>query len=169
MTSLKDQKNTSEHLYELLSGFSTAMLVSHEGQTGLHARPMAIAELKRDAEAYFATDRRSPKIAEISRDPNVLITFQSSSEYASLSGRAFVVTDRAVIDRLWSEAWRVWFPDGKDDPNLVLLKVEPTSGEFWDNSGLEGLKYVFEGLKAVLKGKRPETDATQHAKVAMSR
>ncbi len=74
-----------------------------------------------------------------------------------------------MIDRLWSEPWRVWFPDGKDDPNLVLLKVEPTGGEYWDNSGLEGMKYVFEGLKAVLKGERPETDATQHAKVAMSR
>jgi general stress protein 26 len=145
------------------------MLVSHESDIGLHARPMAIAELKPDTEAYFATDRRSPKIAEISRDPNVLLTFQNASEYASLSGRAFVVTDRSTIERLWSNAWRVWFPGGKDDPNLVLLKVEPISGEYWDNSGIEGLKYVFEGLKAVLKGERPETDRTQHAKVAMRR
>lgn len=161
--------NPREHLYDLLSGFSTAMLVSHDGESGLHARPMAVAELKRDSEAYFATDRRSPKIAEISRDPNVLITFQNASEYASLSGRAFVVTDRAVIGRLWSNAWRLWFPEGKNDPNLVLVKVEPTKGEYWDNSGFEGMKYVFEGLKAVLKGKRPETDANQHAKVTMSR
>jgi general stress protein 26 len=161
--------NPREHLYDLLSGFSTAMLVSHESESGLHARPMAVAELKRDSEAYFATDRRSPKIAEISRDPNVLMTFQNASEYASLSGRAFVVTDRAVIERLWSDAWRVWFPQGKDDPNLVLLKIEPISGEYWDNSGFEGLKYAFEGLKAVLKGKRAETDANQNAKVAMRR
>lgn len=154
-----------DHLYDLLSGFSTAMLVSHGGASGLHARPMAVAELKAGAETYFATDRRSPKIAEIARDPNVLVTFQGRSEYASLAGTARVIEDRAVIERLWSEAWRVWFPGGKTDPNLVLLKVEPTSGEYWDNSGLEGLKYLFEGVKAVLQGERPRTDATQHAKV----
>lgn len=158
-----------QHLYELLSNFSTAMLVSQVGKSGLHARPMAIAELKPNSQAYFATDRRSPKIAEIATDPNVLVTFQSGSEYASLAGRAVVVEDRAQIERLWSEAWRVWFPDGKGDPNLVLLKVEPDSGEYWDNSGLEGIRYLFKGVKAMLQGKRPETDEAQHAKVAIGR
>lgn len=161
--------DTQDHLYELLSGFSTAMLVSHEPGSGLHARPMAVAELKPDAAACFATDRRSPKIAEISRDPNVLITFQSSSQYATVAGKASVVSDRAEIERLWSEAWKVWFPAGKDDPNLVILKVEPNHGEYWDNSGLEGVKYAFRGLKAYIKGEQPETDPAQHAKVAMGR
>lgn len=161
--------DTKKHLYELLSGFSTAMLVSNDGAGGLHARPMAIAELEPDAQAFFATDRRSPKIAEISRNPNVLVTFQSASEFASLLGNASIIEDPAIVDRLWSEAWRVWFPDGKGDPNLVLLKVEPTSGEYWDNSGLEGIRYAFEGLKAIFKGERPETDPSQHAKVQMGR
>lgn len=158
-----------QHLYELLKGFSTAMLVSHETDGGLHARPMAVAELKPESHAFFATDRRSPKIAEIQRHPEVLITFQNSSEYACVSGTASLESDRATIDRLWSEAWRVWYPGGKDDPNLVLIKVEPRVGEYWDNSGTEGLKYVFKGLKAVLQGERPQTDTDQHAKVAMGR
>jgi general stress protein 26 len=158
-----------KHLYDLLSSFSTAMLVSQAGDSGLHARPMAVAELKPTAEAYFATDRRSPKIAEIARDPNVLVTFQSSSEYASVAGTASVVDDSALIDRLWSETWRVWFPEGKTDPNLVLLKFEPAAGEYWDNSGLEGVKYLFKGLKAVLQGERPEHDSDQHAKVVIRR
>ncbi len=158
-----------KHLYDMLKDFSTAMLVSREPDGALHARPMAVAELKPDAEAYFATDRRSPKIAEIQRDPNVLVTFQSANEYASVAGLAQVVNDRALIERLWSDVWRVWFPQGKSDPNLVLVKVVPQSGEYWDNSGLEGLNYVFNGLKAVLKGERPETDQTQHAKVAINR
>lgn len=162
-------KDPQKHLYELLSGFSTAMLVSHENNGTFHARPMAIAELKPDVEATFATDKRSPKISEIATNPNVLITFQSASEYAALEGVASLTADREEIDRLWSEAWRVWFPDGKDDPNLVLIKVRPTSGEYWDNSGLEGLKYVFKGIKAVIQGERPDTDETQHAKVALGR
>lgn len=156
-----------EHLYELLKDFSTAMLASRTLDNSLHARPMAVAELRPDAEAYFVTDARSPKVAEIEAHPDVLVTFQSSSEFATLYGTASVVRNRAEVDRLWKEPWRVWFPEGKDDPNLVLINVKPRSGEFWDNSGAEGVKYLFEGLKAYLKGERPKPDDTLSAKVTL--
>jgi general stress protein 26 len=154
------------HLYKLLQNFSTGMLASQSAD-GFHARPMAIAQLQPDADAYFATDARSSKITEINANPLVLITFQNSSEFASLYGRASIVTDRALIEKLWSEGWRVWFPGGKTDPNLVLIRVEAQTGEYWDNSGSEGLKYLFEGLKAYVTGRRPETDASQNAKVRL--
>jgi general stress protein 26 len=156
-----------KHLYDLLRDFSTAMLASRTADNSLHARPMAVAELKPDAHAYFVTDARSPKASEIEAHPEVLVTFQSSSEFATLYGSASIVRDRILIDRLWSEAWRVWFPGGKDDPNLVLISVAPKSGEYWDNSGTEGAKYIFEGLKAYLKGERPNPSESMNAKVRL--
>ena len=153
------------HLYELLKNFSTAMLISHRPDGNLHSRPMAIAELQPGAHAYFVTDASSPKVSEIRKDPRVHVTFQGSSGYASLSGTAAVVSDRALIERLWTEAWRVWFPNGKDDPNIVLLRVDPTVGEYWDNRTPAGISYLFEGLKAYLQGRRPEIDDAQHAEV----
>ncbi|WP_045836254.1 pyridoxamine 5'-phosphate oxidase family protein [Hyphomicrobium sp. 99] len=156
-----------KHLYDLLTGFSTAMLASRTPDNSLHARPMAVAELKPDADAYFVTDGRSPKVAEIEAHPEVLVTFQSSSEFATLYGTASVVRDGAVVERVWNEAWRVWFPGGKDDPNLVLIHVLPKSAEYWDNSSAEGIKYLFEGLKAYLKGERPHPDDTINAKVTL--
>ena len=156
-----------KHLYDLLKNFSTAMLASRTPDNSLHARPMAVAELTPGAEAYFITDARSPKAAEIEAHPDVLVTFQSSSEFATLYGTAAVVRDRAHVERLWNEAWRVWFPGGKDDPNLVLISVTPRSGEYWDNSGTEGLKYFFEGLKAYFKGERPRIGDTVNAKVTL--
>ena len=156
-----------KHLYDLLKDFSTALLASRTLANSLHARPMAVAELKPDAEAYFVTDARSPKVAEIEAHPDVLVTFQSSSEFATLYGTAAVVRDRAHVERLWKEAWRVWFPGGKDDPNLVLISVTPKSAEFWDNSGTEGITYLFEGLKAYLKGERPQPDDSINAKVTL--
>lgn len=156
-----------KHLYDLLKDFSTAMLASRTADGGLHARPMAVAELKPDAHAYFVTDARSPKVSEIEAHPEVLVTFQSSSEFATLYGSASVVRDRALIDRLWSEAWRVWFPGGKDDPNLVMISVAPKSGEYWDNSGTEGIKYVFAGLRAYFKGERANPSETINAKVRL--
>ena len=157
-----------KHLYDLLSGFSTAMLVSNDQAGRMHARPMAIAELRADADAYFATSIKSPKVAEIQNFPEVLVSFQSASQFASVSGTATLVKDREIIDRLWSEEWRVWFPGGKDDPELVLIKVDAREGEFWDNSGTKGLSYVFEGLKAVMKGEKLQNDkAGAHAKIRL--
>jgi general stress protein 26 len=128
---------------------------------------MAVAELQRDADAYFATSMESTKIAEIEADPEAMITFQSNSQFASISGTAQVVRDRAEIDRLWSESWKAWFPKGKDDPSLCLLKVQAREGEYWDNSGMKGMRYLFEGVKAILQGERVQTDSDQHAKVSL--
>jgi general stress protein 26 len=156
-----------QRLHELLEGFSTAMLVTSTLARQPHARPMAIAELEPDGDAYFVTSIESPKVDEISADDDVLLTFQSGNRYAAVYGRMALVDDRALIERLWKEPWKVWFPRGKDDPSLVLLRFDATSGEFWDNSGARGLKYAFEATKAYLKGERPQDDKDLHGRVRL--
>ncbi|MEJ7595469.1 MAG: pyridoxamine 5'-phosphate oxidase family protein [Planctomycetaceae bacterium] len=46
------------------------------------------------------------------------------SIYVSLSGRATLVQDRQLIEELWHEDLRVWFPEGVNDPLLSLLRVD---------------------------------------------
>lgn len=154
-----------EHLQDIIQGFDNAMLVTCPPGGHLHARPMRVAAVEGESETYFATSIDSPKVAEIEADARVLLTFQGRAQFATVEGHARIVRDRNLIDRLWSSEWQVWFPGGKDDPSLCLIKVEPTSAEFWDNSGVEGVKYLFEGAKAVAQGRRPEMDQDQHAKV----
>ena len=156
---------TREKLFELLQGFTTAMLVTRAGDGMLHARPLAIAHLKPDADAYFSTSIASPKIAEIEADPRIVLTFQNASQYAAIQGRAAVVRDRALIEKLWSDTWRVWFPGGKDDPDLCLLKIDAEFAEYWDNSGFQGIKFAFQSVKAIITGQPPDKDDRQSAKV----
>ena len=162
---MADTENTHEHLYKLLKRFDTAMLVTHASSGDFHGRPMAIAELSEDGDTYFATSIDSPKVGEVEKEHNCLITFQSSSQYAMVHGTGLIVRDRALIERMWKETWKVWFPGGKTDSKLCLLKVDADRAEYWDNSGIQGLKYLFEGLKSVVQKKRPETDQKQNAKV----
>jgi len=157
--------NKQRHLFDLASGFRNAMLVTRGLDGSLHARPMAVAEMDPGADAFFSTSLESPKIAEIEANPEVLVTFQSRSEFATIQGTAMIVRDRAQIDRLWSEAWRIWFPQGKDDPTLCLLKVSADRGEYWDTSGLEGVKFALESVKARFTGQIPEKTEVQNAKV----
>jgi general stress protein 26 len=156
-----------ERLYDVIKDFDNAVLVTSASNGRCHARPMAVAEIREDGDIFFATSTDSPKIAEIAANPDVVVTFQGGKQFAAVSGRAEVVKDRNLIDHLWSEAWKVWFPEGKDDPTLCLIRVDGREGEYWDNAGMQGMKYAFEAAKAYVQGRTPAMDAKQNAKVRL--
>lgn len=153
-----------EHLFAVLDEFDTAMLVTKEPNGELRARPMAIAGRKGD-KVYFATDHHSPKVDELEADPFVNVVCQSKRRFASLSGRARVTRDRALVDEMWSEGWKVWFPNGKEDPELVLLEVDPDEGAYWDESGTKGLRYLFRAASAYMTGNSPGAGSDEAGKV----
>ena len=47
-------------------------------------------------------------------------------------GSATVNRDRALIDDLWEDMHKAWFPEGKDDPTLTVIVVKPQLGYYWD-------------------------------------
>lgn len=162
-----DQRDERQHLYELLKDFDTAMMITEGTHPQTHARPMAVAELKADGDAYFVTGMDSPKVKELHANPQATLTFQSAKQYAALYGTVEVVRDRAQIERLWKESWKVWFPKGKDDPNLTLLRFNADQGEYWDNAGMNGVRYALKAVGAYVKGETPATDAEQHGNVKL--
>jgi general stress protein 26 len=157
----------ADRLYDIIKDFDNAILVTQVADGRSHARPMAIAEIRPDGDIFFATDIASPKVAEIARNPAVLVSFQSGSQFASVAGRAEVVKDRALIDALWSDVWKVWFPGGKSDPSLCLIRVDGREGEYWDDAGAQGIKRLFQTAKAYMQGRTPEIDEKQNAKVGL--
>lgn len=159
--------DTQRKLIDLLREFDTAMLVTRSADGSMDARPMAVAQVEDDGQLWFVTDRNSGKIADLGMDSEVAITMQSSNKFVSLSGSASTVDDQAKVEELWSEAWKVWFPDGKNSEHIVLLRIRPTRGEYWDNSGLNGVKYLLRAGTAYLQGKRPETDSSTNASVTL--
>lgn len=158
---------TEDKLHDLLQDFDSAMLVTRCNDGQLRSRPMMLADVDDDGGLWFMTGGNSGKIDEIASDHHVNVALQTKSKFVSLSGQARIVHDRDKVAELWSEAWKVWFPGGKDDPNLVLLHVDGEMGEYWDNSGSSGIKYLIEAGKAYLSGTRPdvEGDPKIHGKV----
>ena len=150
------------HLLDLVRKFDTAMVTTHGDGESLRARPMAIARVDDDGTMYFSTQIESPKVGEIERDRDVLVTVQDKRRFASVSGRCRFSRDRALIHDLWSETWKAWF-DGKDDPSIVILVVEPTTAEYWDVAGLRGISLAFDMLKGMLGGEKADRQAPGEA------
>ena len=153
--------------YEILKTFNNAMFVS-QSDKGLHARPMAVAAIEpaRDT-IWFATSVTSDKVDEVLSHPEVSVAFQGNQKYASVKGTARVNQDRAKINQLWEESWEVWFPEGKEDPRIALIEVTAEHGEYWDQSGTEGLKFLYETAKAYISGGTPDMNREQHDTVPL--
>ena len=151
-------KEKREHVRKLVAGFDTAMLVTSALAGGLHSRPLSIARRRDDDTLYFATAIDSEKVHEIEHDSSVNVALQDGRRFVSLSGRARIVRDPALIHELWSESWKIWFPRGEADPTLCLLTVEPLEATYWDGAGATGLRYLFEMARAYVANEQPRSD-----------
>lgn len=94
-------------------------------------RPMEFSLV--DGELWAATSKRSSKYAEVPDGQRVEVLFMNGRfDHARLRGVLQWSTDTAERHRLWdiqlADIGR-WY-DSPDDPNLVILKIVPTSAEY---------------------------------------
>lgn len=157
-------ENSREHLLRLLEKFDTAMLVTRAMSGEIRSRPMAIVDREPSGDLWFITSPDA-KVDEVQANPNVNVALQGKDTYISVSGRAQVVRDQTKIDEIWEEPYKVWFPEGKDDPNIILIRVTADEGEFWDNQGSKGIKFLLDATKAYVTGTEQEYDPEQNQKV----
>ena len=164
---LESTELSLERVIQIARSIGTGMLVT-ESQEGFRSRPMSVAEVTDDGELWFLTSLSSPKIEELASNPNVLVVLAESGKYLSLTGRASLERDPVKVRSLWSESYRVWFKDERD-PDLVLLRVDPSWAEYWDQSGWNAIKYAARAAKAYVQGEplREVDDVRQHAKVRL--
>ncbi len=156
-------------LFDVLSSFKTAMLVTHDAHGGLRARPLRVAEIESDGTLWFFTAADSGKALEIESDQRVGVVFQDGRRFVSITGAASLERSPELLERLFSEELRPWFPDGAQDPHAVALRVSPLAAELWDLHGVNGLFYAAHAAKALVKGERAsdDADARYHQKMAL--
>ena len=168
---MENSQNKTEGLTALkekIKDIKVAMFTSVDTDGSLHTRPMHTQELKDDGLLWFFTGKNSGKIAEIKADSHVSLGYADpdSNTYVAVCGRATLVTDQAKIDELWHEMLKAWFPEGKNDPNIALLKVTPESGEFWDSPN-SSVVQLFGMAKAMVTGEPYKPGPGEHGKINM--
>jgi general stress protein 26 len=142
-------------LAKLIKGIRVAMLTTRDDDGTLRARPMQTQEQEFDGTLWFFTPASSHKVTEVDREHQVNLSYADPADnrYVSVSGTATLVRDRSKIDQLWTPVLKAWFPQGKDDPDVALLKVDVTKAEYWDAPSSTFVKLV-GFTKAVLTGQQ---------------
>ncbi|MEC5164613.1 general stress protein 26 [Flavobacterium sp. PL11] len=104
---------------------------------GATTRPMSAVKVCDQGNIWFFNQKDSEKNKEILNDPKVQLFFAhpGKGSYVVVNGDATITTDREKIEELWTPDVKIWFDEGKDDPNISLIKVTPSSAYFWDTDG----------------------------------
>jgi general stress protein 26 len=123
-----------EKFREIVKHESTCLFTTQLTQVPLMTRPMSVKKVCDQGNFWFLSASDSDKNREISRDPRVQLFISNTSnyEFLSLYGQATISRDREKIEELWSDIAKAWFPEGKDDPSVTVIKVAPEQGFYWD-------------------------------------
>ena len=146
--------------------FATFTTLTTQGH--LHGRPMYTCEPGNDGALWFFSEKDAKKISEIKANPQVGLGYSDpgSATYVTVAGTATQVSDQAKIKELWREDFRGWFPQGSDDPNITLIKVDIESGEYWDEPG-NVLIRAYAYAKARITGEKHHPGPDEQAKVVV--
>jgi general stress protein 26 len=127
-----------DKLDKLIRDIKFAMMTTIDANGALQSRPMTTQKRPEgrafDGTLYFFTGLKTGTVEEISRDPRVSLSYASpdDSRYVAITGTAEISRDRSLMQSMWSDIYKAWFPQALDDPEICLLKVTAERAEYWE-------------------------------------
>lgn len=159
--------DTRNKLWEKIKDIKFGMLTTQAADGALVSRPMTTQQAEPGGALWFFASDDTEPAQEIRRHEEVNVSYADPDDnvYVSVSGSAEILRDRKKAEELWSLAAKAWFPQGVDDPRLVLIRVEPRRAEYWDSASSK-MVAMFAYAKAMLTGERlAPGEAGEHGKV----
>ena len=153
---MTDETKIREHFWKELSS-SPFLMIGLDGNRE-HSLPMT-AQLDKDADSafwfYTSRDNRltpgGPAMAQFAAKGHDL--------FACIHGTLVEERDPAVIDRYWSKQVEAWYPGGRNDPSLLMLRFELGDAEIWlADMSIKGLFKMMTGqnVRSDMKGTHAE-------------
>jgi general stress protein 26 len=131
--------DTAAIVRRIIAGAQYATLVTLDERGAPRARTVQPRPPEADFSVWLATNPRTRKVQDITRDPRVVLHYFDPARpgYVSITGRARVVRDRATKNAHWEPAWDAFYKDR--DTSVVLISVVPSRIEIVsDKDGMTG-------------------------------
>ncbi len=148
-------------LEDLIKGIHICMMTTVAADGSMDSRPMAPQQIDKLVESggvlWFLTRESSEKVEEVQDDRHVTLTFADpgSSKYITFKGKGSVNKDKEKIHELWNSMYKAWFPGGEDDPQIVVMRVDVSTADYWEASSSKLVVYAKYLAAAVTGGSVP--------------
>lgn len=164
MASLKKfEQNPQRQLLEEIKGSRCVMLGSPDSSQ--HMQPMAPQVDEEAGIIYFYSDNTSDLGKTVLNSPGTVHMCHIDTDYqACVKGELLPHNDKATIDKFWSSMVDAWYPGGKEDPKLMMLKFVPHDAALWA-SDKSMLGVMFEVAKANMKDEQPDLGKSKHVQL----
>ncbi|KAF2237513.1 hypothetical protein EV356DRAFT_18228 [Viridothelium virens] len=167
--SLKDKV---DDLVDFVEKSKFCMMTTRIASNGLLvSRCMALAAKEGNGvDLLFHANSESGKTDDLESDPDINLAFLNpSGEWASISGRASLITDRSVVKKYYSTALKAWIGDlgdgkhdgGPEDPRILVIKVNAKTAQYAIARRTAVGGFV-EFAKGVATGQAPEVNKLRH-------
>ena len=146
-----------EKIGTLIKGIHICMMNTVAKDGSIDARPMALQNTPFDGTLWFLTRESSAKVDEVEADRHVTLTFSEPSDHkhVTLKGKASVSQDRGKVHELWNVMYKAWFPQGPDDPEIAVLRVDVSEGDYWEASASKLVFFAKYALASATGGQVP--------------
>ena len=121
---------------------------------GSTCRPMSAIKVCDQGNIWFFSEKDSDKNKAIVADKNVQLFFShpAKGSYLVVNGEAEIILDKTKIEELWTPFAKIWFKEGKDDPSISIIKVNPSNAYYWDPAGNQMIN-LLKMIASVATGK----------------
>jgi len=155
-----DQEHAEKRLFEEIEKHRQGML-GVVGGTPHHFQPMTQFLDKDDHSALWFFTRTDTDLVRQAEQGKAMFVLQNDKFQACIGGRLHAARDQAIIDKFWSPVIAAWYPEGKDDPHLTLLRFDLEDAELW-LSEAGPIRFTFEVVKANLTKTTPDVGDRAH-------
>jgi general stress protein 26 len=136
MTKIKDLSAKLDHYKELINAAKMCMMITEEkDEKYLCGRPMTISKVDDDGAIWFFTKETWYWTDEMEDDKIITLTFLNDEDntYLMVHGKATLSEDSKKMKKLWSSEVEGLFPEGLEESNLILIKIQPEEIHNWDD------------------------------------
>lgn len=165
MSEIKDLENSEaiEKMTVLVHDIRTCMMCTHLNGIPFDTRPMSTAEVDENGYIWFFNQIDSAKTDAILEDPRMQLLYShpGKSQYISIYGTAIIIKDRKKTENLWNVFAAGWFQEGKDDPELTLIRFQPEISHYWETKNgkmMYMLRMMFSAITNKTKNNGIEGD-----------
>ena len=150
-------------LKELSESARICMFCTDLTSLPITVRPMSLQETDTEGNLWFISSDASNKNFQIAEDNRVQLLFMnnSNSEYLSVFGKAYIYKDKATIEDKWSNLASAWFEDGKDDPNVSIIRVAPEDTYYCDTKAGKLVSLISFAAAAISGTKTDNSDGVE--------
>lgn len=151
------EKNKGTELLEKVQKVGVVMLTTAESDGTLASRPMALQEVEAEPGVLWFLTRSSGDAAQDAQDGPVNVAVQDKGLWASIAGHGQIVRDDERTKQYWGSATEAFFGEGvaPEDPEIVLVRVQVDSAEYWASGGAAATAVEFVKAKATGGQARP--------------